>query len=161
MATEFVRIEGLDGLVERLRAFPAEMSKNGGPVRSALAKGGKLIREQAKANVRQLVAEPNANGMDSQSTGLLEKSIIQKRDRDPRARGATEIYTVRVKRGKSPKGVSVTRYGKILEFGSRKLKAYAWLRRAAEEKRGEFYSIVTAELARGITAIERKMGGRK
>jgi HK97 gp10 family phage protein len=158
---EYVKIEGLDGLVNRLRAFPVEMAKNGGPVRSALAKGGKLIREQAKANVRAIVAEPNENGMDSESTGVLEKSIIQKRHRNPKERGATEIYTVRVKSGKSPKGVSVTRYGKILEFGSKRIKAYAWLRRAAEAKRGEFFALVARELAAGITKIERKLGAGK
>lgn len=158
MATEHVQIHGLEGLVRRLRAFPREMAKNGGPVRSALAKGGKLIRDQAKANVRQLVAEPNANGTDSESTGLLEKSIIQKRDRNPRARGATEIYTVRVKRGKSSKGVSVTRYGKILEFGSRSIKAHAWLRRAAEEKRTAVFQVVASELAKGIAKVERSLG---
>lgn len=161
MATEYVKIEGLDGLVKRMAAFPKEMAKNGGPIRSALAKGGKLIRDQAKANVRAIVAEPNADGLDSESTGLLEKSIIQKRHRNPRERGATEIYTVRVKSGKSPKGVSVTRYGKILEFGSEKIRARAWMRRAAESNRGEFFSLVARELASGIAKIERKLGGGK
>jgi hypothetical protein len=158
MATEHVRIEGLDGLVKRLRAFPKEMAKNGGPIRSALAIGGKLVREEAKAHVRAIIAEPNAHGMDTESTGLLEKSIILKRDRNPRAVGATERYTVRVKRGKSSKGVSVTRYGKILEFGSRHIRAFAWLRKSAEAKRLEFYKVVAAELAKGIAKVERSLG---
>lgn len=161
MAIEFVRIEGLDDLLQRLHAFPNEMAKNGGPVRSALAKGGKLIREAAKANVRALVAEPNEHGLDSESTGLLEKSVILKRHRNPRERGATEIYSVRLKRGKSKKGVSVTRYGKILEFGSRNIKAYAWLRRAAEEQRTEVFATVARELANGIARVERKLGSRR
>lgn len=161
MATEYVRIDGLDGLVRRLNAFPKEMAKNGGPIRSALAKGGKIIREEAKANVRAIVAEPNAPGVDPVSTGLLEKSVIQKRNRNPRERGATEIYSVRLKRGRSAKGVSVTRYGKILEFGSRSIRAYAWLRRAAETKRSEVFATVARELASGIAKVERQLGALK
>lgn len=161
MATEYVRIEGLDGLVKRLKAFPREMAKNGGPIRSALSKGAKIIREQAKANVRAIIAEPNAPGVEPVSTGLLEKSIIQKRHRDPRSLGGTEVYSVRVKRGTSSKGVSVTRYGKILEFGSRSIRAYAWMRKAAESKRGEVFAVVARELAVGIAKVERSIGGLK
>jgi HK97 gp10 family phage protein len=165
---EYVHIEGLDGLLKRLQAFPVEMAKNGGPVRSALAKGGKIIRDQAKANVRAIVAEPNVEAkgregfaIDHPSTGLLERSVILKRDRDPKKVGATERYQVRVKRGKSARGVSVTRYGKILEFGSRKIKAYAWLRNAAATRRGDFFRVVTDELGRGIARIEKKLGAKK
>lgn len=162
MATEYVKIEGLDGLVKRLKAFPKEMSQRGGPIRSALARGGKIIRDEAKANVRALIAEPNDNGMDSESTGLLEKSVIQKRHRDPRSfAGASEVYQVKVKRRTSAKGVSVTRYGKILEFGSEHIKAFAWLRRAAESKRQVFFQTVATELGQGIAKIERKLGALK
>lgn len=159
MATDYVRIDGLDGLVRRLRAFPKEMAKNGGPIRSALAKGGKIIREQAKANVRKIISDPNKDPRtDGQSTGTLEKSIILKRNRDPRSRGATEIYSVRLKRGKYASGVSVTRVGKIHEFGSEKHKAYSWLRLAAESRRGDFFTTVASELAKGIAKVERQLG---
>lgn len=158
---EYVKIEGLDGLVKRLRAFPKEMAKAGGPIRSALAKGGKIVRDEAKANVRAIVAEPNDNGMDSESTGLLEKSVIQKRHRDPRSFGASEVYQVKVRRGKYPDGTSITRVGKILEFGSQHIKAYAWLRRAAEAKRQQFFQTVAAELAKGIAKVERSLGVTK
>lgn len=155
---EYVKIEGLDGLLERMKRFPKEMAKNGGPIRSALAKGGKIVRDQAKANVRAIVAEPNEHGMATESKGLLEKSVIQKRRPRPQDLGASEVYSVRVKRGKSSKDVSVTRYGKILEFGSKSIRARAWMRRAAEVKRDEVFRVVAAELARGIAKVERSLG---
>lgn len=167
-SVDYVKIEGLDGLKKRLEAFPVEMAKNGGPIRAALAKGAKIIREAAKANVRAIIAEPNVDGLDRLSTGLLEKSIIQKRARDPRSKGATEIYSVRVRRatrkprGKEKEGVSVTRYGKILEFGSdHGIKPYAWLRNAAEQNRMTVFAVVANELAKGIAKVERKLGAGK
>lgn len=155
-----VKIEGLDGLLERMKALPKEMAKNGGPIRSALFQGAKIVREEAKANVRAIVAEPNANGMDAESTGHLEKQIIMKRHRNPQARGASEIYTVRVKRKASPKGVPATRYGKILEFGSEHVKAYAWLRKAAAEKQSAVFAAIAKYLKQGIKRIEKKAGVR-
>lgn len=166
MATEFTQVHGLEGLLARLKAFPVEMAKNGGPIRAALFQGAKLIREEAKANVRAIVAEPNKPGVDSVSTGFLEKSIIMKRHRNPRSRGATEIYTVKVKRGKRPahgKGepVSVTRYGKALEFGTESIRAYSWLRNAAATQKDAAIAKITSELAKGISRIERKLGALK
>lgn len=153
-----VKIEGLDGLMARLKAFPKEMAKNGGPIRSALFQGAKIIREEAKANVRAIVDEPNKGGRDGLSTGTLEKSVIMKRHRNPRSRGATEIYSVRLKRVKNPKGTPVTRYGKVLEFGSEHIKAYSWMRRAAEEKKLAAFAAIATALRKGIERIEKKLG---
>lgn len=153
-----IKIDGLDGLLARLKAFPKEMSKNGGPIRSALFQGAKLIREEAKANVRRIVAEPNANGLDTQSKGVLEKAIIMKRNRNPRQRGATEIYTVRVQRKKNARGIPATRYGKILEFGSEYIKAYSWMRNAAATQKDKAFAAIALHLRKGIERIERKLG---
>jgi len=157
-----IKIEGLDGLLDRMKKFPKEMAVRGGPIRAALAAGGKIVREEAKANVRKIIQEPNKGGLDSASTGLLEKNIIQKRHRDPKKRDpkASEIYSVRVRRKKTGKGVDITRYAKILEFGSEHISAKAWLRNAAASKRQEAIQVIAKKLAQGIAKIERKLGGK-
>lgn len=153
-----IKVEGLDGLMARLKAFPKEMAKNGGPIRSALFQGAKIIREEAKANIQQIIDEPNKGGRDDLSTGTLKKSVIMKRHRNPRSKGATEIYSVRLKRVKNPKGTPVTRYGKVLEFGSEHVKAYSWMRRAAEEKKTAVFSTIATALRKGIERVEKKLG---
>lgn len=154
-----IKIEGIDSLIGRLRAFPKEMAVRGGPIRSGLSAGAKIIREQAKANVRAIVAEPNKGGRDSKSTGFLEKNIVQKRAKDPKRidRQASEVYGVIVRRKKTPSGISVSRYGKILEFGSSEIKAYAWLRTAVSQKGNQAISAIVAAVEKGIAKVERKV----
>ncbi|WJJ93443.1 HK97 gp10 family phage protein [Neopusillimonas aromaticivorans] len=92
-------VKGLNGALETLRALPAEIvSKRGGPVKLALAKAARVIRDQAKANVRAIVAEPNKDGRPTKSTGALEKSIIVTRGK---MRGGVkgEKYLVRIPKG--------------------------------------------------------------
>lgn len=158
MATE-TRIQGLDGLVERLRAFPKEMAKNGGPIRSALFKGAKIVKKAAQENVKRIVAEPNKDGLASKSTGTLEKHIVSSRQRRPQQRhpGASEVYTVRVRRGKYADGMPITKVGKAHEFGTEEIKPSAWLRRAASENVDEVFSTVAKELRTGIERVEKKL----
>ena len=69
------QISGLDGVLERLQALPKEVvQKNGGPVRKVLRNAAHIIRDEAKANVRKIIATPNIDGQNV-STGTLEKSI--------------------------------------------------------------------------------------
>jgi len=47
-----VQLEGLQGVLETLKALPSELvSRNGGPVRSALRKGALVIFKQANSNL--------------------------------------------------------------------------------------------------------------
>lgn len=159
MATDFVKVDGLDGLLKRLQAFPKEMAKNGGPIRSALFKGAKIVKLAAQANVRAIVAEPNKDGSPTKSTGELEKRIVSSRQRNPRQRhpGASEIYTVRVRRGKYADGTPVSKVGKMHEFGTEEIKPSSWLRRAAADNKDAVFSTVSKELAAGIARVEKKV----
>ena len=80
MAIESFRVEGLAGVLDTLKQLPPELvSKNGGPVRTALRKAAVLIQKQAQANVQSIMDTPNAGGMPAESTGLLLKNIITQR----------------------------------------------------------------------------------
>lgn len=86
-----VRVDGLSELLRTLQQLPTEISsKNGGPVRSALFKAAKVIRDAAieKAPIR---------------TGALRKAIYVYRDRSPQADGLAERYFIGVRKVKLSK----------------------------------------------------------
>ena len=160
-----VHVDGLDGVLERLRALPPELgSKGGGPARVALAKGARLIRDQSIANA------PRA-------TGLLKDNIIMVRDRKPNLIGASEAYSVGVRRkakrysntkrnrgkgraGKTYMVEGTAFYWMFLEFGTEKMAARPFLRPAFESRKEEALAVITAELNAGIDRAVKKLGGR-
>ena len=151
-----VNVEGLDGLLDRLKALPKEISgKAGGPVKKSLIAGAKLISEEAGRTLQQAINQPNVDGTISNSTGLLKKSIQVKRVAKPPT-GVAEIVQVRVKRGKTADGTSVTKYGKAMEFGTVKQKALPWLRPAFENKKEPALNVIVQALRDAISKAERK-----
>ena len=113
-----VKLEGLNGVLETLKQLPAEIvSKNGGPVRSALRKGALVIFKQAKINLESATRsnDPEKN----YSTGLLLQNLVTSRGKPlPGVRG--EVYLVRVRRKAYPRkgrSVSTIKAGSLLEYG--------------------------------------------
>ena len=164
MARETVRIEGLDTLLDRLRRLGPEASKRGGPVRRAVRKGAVLIVNQAKANVRQIVATPNVSGQD-ESTGTLEKSIRPVRGKPNRNGLKGETFFVMIpKRARypiskrTPTGIRVSTVGQMLEYGTAKRRPYPWMGPAFHAKKGEAVRVMTDDLLKGIEALEKKLG---
>lgn len=155
MSAEF-QIEGLDGLLDRPKKLPVEISgKAGGPVKRSLLTGAKFIAESAKQHLQASINQPNADGTISRSTGLLMKSIIVKRSTKP-PKGVAELVSVRVKRGKTETGQSVTAYGKYMEFGTDKQRALPWLRPAFESNKEKALQVITSALRTEIEKAERK-----
>lgn len=150
-------IKGLDGLLDTLKALPPEIvSKRGGPVRTALRKGGVVFQKEAQANVRAIVAETNKGGFESRSGGTLEKAIIVSR-RKPQSAFKGEIFRVRVKRGaKNAFGVTANKYGGILEFGDQFLRPRAWMRRAFDTRKDEALNAIVSDLRKRIDAAIKK-----
>lgn len=150
-------VKGLSELLATMRALPPEfVSRGGGPVRVALRAAAIVIQQEARANVRRIVDEPNKDGQPSASTGLLEKSIIVSRGR-PFAGMKGEVYRVRVRRGaKNAQGVSANKYGGILEFGDETRKAWAWMRAAFETKKSEALATFESELRKRIDGAVKK-----
>lgn len=159
---ETVRVTGLDGVLERLKSLPPELgSKGGGPARAALAKGARLFRDQAIANAPR-------------DTGLLQESIVARRDSRPGMAGASEAYYVGVRRkarryantkrnrGKGRAGktyfVEGTAFYWIwLEFGSEKMRARPFLRPAFEARKEEALNVIVDELRRGLDRATAKL----
>lgn len=155
-----VQLSGIDGVLTTLRSLPPEIvSKRGGPVKLALAKGARLLRDEAKQNLRAAIAA----GGDADSTGLLEKNVIASRGKAP-FDGKGERYLVRVKRKTYPdrtgKAVTTHQTANLLEWGSVHQPATPWLRPAVLAKGQQVINVVTADLIRRIDLVVRKLAAQ-
>lgn len=153
-----VKLEGLQGVLETLKALPGELvSRNGGPVRSALRRGALVIFKQAKSNLESVTRsnDPEKN----YSTGLLLQNLVTSRGKPPAGvRG--EVYLVRVRRKRYPRkgrAVSTIKAGSLLEYGSVKQPAEPWLRPALNTKAQEAMRTFEVELLKGIDRIKKKL----
>lgn len=165
MVTE-VKLEGLEGVLETLRTLPKELvSKgSGNPVAGSARAALKPMREAAKANVRKIVTEPNEGDLPSQSTGLLEKSIVVSR-RKPPADGKGERFALRVSRKTYPKGKggkkrgarTTVKVGALLEYGTEKMTAKPWIRPAYEQHRAGALTIFVTEINKRLARIVKKL----
>jgi HK97 gp10 family phage protein len=163
-----LKVTGLDGVLDLLKKLPPEVvSKNGGPVRSALRKGAVVIQKQAKANISIVTSNGNA-GITYQNTGLLQKNIIVARRRKINFKGEHFVVTVRRKNyeGKfrqnaggrrGGKKISTHETGWMLEYGTSQQPAEPWLRPAAATKAQEAVNVTTTELVKRLNAIVKKL----
>jgi HK97 gp10 family phage protein len=149
-------LTGVDGLLKTLKSLPPEIvSKRGGPVKLALAKGARFLRDKAKANLTSQIAK---NG--DESTGLLLESVISSRGKQP-FDGKGERYLVRVKRKSYNKGkggkVTTLQTANLLEYGSEHQPATPWLRPALNAHGRETINIVVDDLKIRIDKVIAKL----
>lgn len=162
MAAEFVRIEGLAAAIRTFAALePAFTGKSGGPVLFALRRGAKLIQAQVKANIRQIVLEPNKGGLPSKSTGFLEKNIAVKRSRPPPGqKGERVLIYVRAKgypyNGKG-RGPSAPQISRLLEGGDVKMVPHPHWRPAFDSKKQEALAVFVSSFSSRLAAIVKKV----
>ena len=149
-----LKVTGLDGVLETLQSLPAEIvSKKGGPVKLALAKGARMLRDAAKINLAQAIAQ---GGEDS--TGTTLKNLTTGRGKYS---GKGEMYLVRMKRvsyTNAKKGkTTTTRTGSLLEYGSKDQPATPWLRPAASANAQRIVDTVNEDLVRRVNLIVKKL----
>lgn len=173
MADQFMRLEvtGLDGVLDTLKQLPQEVvSKRGGPVKLALAKGARMLRDALKqtAPVR---------------TGLLKESIVVGRYRvmpngelgeamwvgpsKKFSRYANNRYNRGSKsdRGKyrAPRAGQMYEqdgpayYGKFLEYGTKNTPARPWLRPTAEANAQRIVDTVDYDLVRRVDLVVNEL----
>lgn len=158
MRVEF-EISGINGVLDTLRSLPPEVvSKRGGPVKLALAKGARLIRDEARKNLQAAISQ----GGDV-STGLLLKNVIASRGKAPTG-GKGERYLVRVKRktyaAEGGKPVTTLKTANLLEYGSSHQPATPWLRPAVRAKGQQAVSVIVADLNRRIELTVKKLAAQ-
>lgn len=141
-----VTVSGLAELRKQLLSLGGEIaSKNGGPVRSALSKGARKIRNLARTI---------AGG--SSDTGRLQGAIFASRDKNPGSAGLTESYAVGVKSGKSRQDPKGAYYWRFIEFGTVKQAAQPFLRPAFEQGKQGFVEEFTGDLREAIARAVKK-----
>jgi HK97 gp10 family phage protein len=153
------QLSGAEGLLKTLRQLPPEMvSKRGGIIRRAAAKGINVIRNQARINLR---ARTMSN---EESTGFTAKSVISKRAKMP-AGMKGERYLMTVKYADHPTSRGVYKRNKIkandiafmLEYGTSNQPAEPWLRPAYESKKEQAVTTAIREVSSGIARVVEKL----
>ncbi|TDB26373.1 hypothetical protein ATCM_01045 [Stenotrophomonas sp. ATCM1_4] len=150
-----VEIRGADEIQRLLKNLPTEVvSKRGGPVKLALAKGARFIRDREREALRSVLVE------GEQSTGLLEENIIASRGKPPSG-GNGERYLVRVKRkmypGRKGQRVSTLKSAQIKEYGSSKQASASFIRRTVRTHGGQAITIIVEDLKARLDRIVKKL----
>ncbi|OJX04579.1 MAG: hypothetical protein BGO72_21440 [Burkholderiales bacterium 70-64] len=158
MAHDTQTLHGLDDLLAKLQALPPEIvSKSGGPVKTALRKGAKVIAEEAVRNIRAIVSDDP----HYVSTDQLAKSVVVRRDPRPQRSGANERFRVMLARKKYPgRNLGTIATGRYLEFGTEKQRPTPWLTPAYLAKRQAALDTVVRELRIGVDRAIRKASRR-
>lgn len=155
-----LQITGVEGVIATLRSLPSEVvSKRGGPVKLALAKGARFLRDKEKLALQAQIKA----GDDSESTGLLMENIIASRGKAPTS-GKGERYLVRVKRkmypGRKGEQVSTLKSAQLKEYGSEKQTAAPFIRNTAAAYAQQTVNIITSDLDRRIQLLVTKLGAQ-
>ena len=152
-----MQLQGVDGVLKTLQSLPPELvSKRGGPVKLALAKGARLLRDYEKTALKRVIA-----GSDD-STGLLELSIIASRGKEPRGTKG-ERYLVRIKRrtyqDRKGKAVTTLKTAHLLEYGApgNNQPATPFIRPTVQQHGAEAIHVITADLVRRVDLAVRKL----
>lgn len=127
MGVDTQQIRGFDDLAAKLREIPKAMRKR--VLRNALAAGGRLVRDAAKASAPVLQAPA-----PYRTAGLVKKSIVVRTSKKDRRAGDVGVF-VNVRPAKSgtrgAKSKTDPFYWKFLEFGTKKMAARPFLTPAA------------------------------
>lgn len=159
-----LQIHGIDGVLSTLEALPAEVvSKRGGPVKLALAKGARLLRDQAKDNFRHSVAQGGAD-----STETTVENIVASRGKAPvGTKGERQLVRVKRRSYINAKGAKTTtlRAAQLMEYGSATQPARPWLRPAVQRRGSQIIDVVSEDLLKRLDQITKRLaaqnGGRR
>lgn len=155
-----MNITGLDGTIGTLQSLPAEVvSKRGGPVKMALARGARILRGYAKQNLRVAIA----NAPTTRTTGELEKRVIASRGKAPNGTKG-ERYLVRIKKKDylNADGVRTNPLmtANLLEWGSSHQPATPWLRPAVMQHGGQIITATRDDLTRRVDLAVQKLAAQ-
>lgn len=155
-----MQLHGVDGILNTLRSLPAEVvSKNGGPVKTALRKGAMVILKQERVNLQAAISNQTASGR-LESTGLLLKNLIASRGKAPTG-GKGERYLVRVKKktylGQGGKPTTTLQTAQLLEYGSSKQPAEPFIRPAFSAKAAEAITTIEVELRKAVDRVVQRL----
>lgn len=157
---DYRHVQGGDVIARVLRGLPAKFRKD--YMRQAVVAGAREVRDEARKNHRF-----------TNRTGRLERNIIIKFI--PKASGPFLVtYFVLVRSGKKFQAMRGKRlrkgvhgpvqainndayYWRFVEFGTKKMKAQSFMRKAFEEKKDKALGLITDLLRKGIDQSVRAL----
>jgi len=151
-----MKLHGLDDVIRTLQSLPPEViSKRGGPIKLALARGARYLRDRVKENLQAVITQDR-----DESTGLLLPNVIASRGKPPFG-SKGERYLVRVRRKtyerRSKEVVTTRKTASLMEYGSSHQPARPWLRPAVEHHGQKVIEMVSADVVRGVDRTVAKL----
>ena len=144
-------IHGLRELEKALIDLGSEVAgKNGGLVRTALMGAALPVMKTAKATVAVSTPADDDDGIHIRD--VITRSRQNPVDPEMKANEAVDVGLFA--RGKGKKMI----YGQFLEFGTSKMAAQPFLRRALETNQRESINLFRKKLATGIERVAKKIG---
>lgn len=156
-----IDIKGLDGVLDLLKSLPEEVvSKRGGPVKLALAKGARVMRAQVERNLI-MVTQTMATEEKQRSTGFLRQNLVSTRGKEPIGTKG-ERYLVRFRRKSYPnKAARTEQVAQLLEYGSSQQPAEPFIRPAFQSKAQEVINVVSEDLVKRLDRIVLKLSKQR
>ena len=153
-----VDIKGLDSVLDLLKSLPPEIvSKRGGPVKLALAKGARLIRAQVDRNLVMVTSGISNSTEKQRSTGFMRQNLIATRGKEP-VGSKGERYLVRFRRKPYPDGhARVVQTAQLLEYGSSQQPAEPFIRPAFQAKAQEAIDVISEDLIQRVNRVVLKL----
>jgi HK97 gp10 family phage protein len=134
-----VRIQGMDQALATLRTLPDRLRKRA--LRNALAAGGRVIRDAARRSAPVIDPMDPAVQRGERAVGTVRRAIVVRTSKQARRQGNVGVYVnVRPAKG-SQRGAKSPRdpfYWRFLEFGTKRHRAYPFLRPSASRLQDAF-----------------------
>ncbi len=158
-----IKIDKLEGVLNLLQSLPPEIvSKRGGPVLQSLKKGARILQDEEKRRLKNVLAARNTG---KYSTGLLMSSVIVSRGKAINGSKGERVL-VRIKKrvyprqGNNDKVTTTLKTAHILEYGSEKQKKTPFIKPAFEAKARTVLNEVPNDLVKRLNKIVKSLSRR-
>lgn len=153
---------GIDEVLNVLMQLPPEVvSKRGGPVKTAVFKAARHVRDEERITLQRSLDIRREKGL---STGLLMKNVVMRRSKSL-LQGKGERYVVKISRKNYPRKdntltgskPSTLKSAHIMEYGSEKQLATPFIIPAFNRSNVRAFQIMVNELDIGIAKIIKRL----
>ena len=146
MASEF-QVQGLDGVLKAMRELGPKLAKKG--ALASLRKGARIVVKDARANALALD--------DPETASKIAKNVTSRADARGGKRNGGAMVKVGIAGGAKPlAGNTDTGHWRLLEFGTSKMPAQPFMRRALETNIPQVTDAIVTELKVQIDKLTPK-----
>ena len=141
------QVQGLDGVLKAMRALGPKLAKKG--ALASLRKGARIVVKDARANALALD--------DPETASKIAKNVTSRADARGGKRNGGAMVKVGIAGGAKPlAGNTDTGHWRLLEFGTSKMPAQPFMRRALETNIPQVTDAIVTELKIQIDKLTPK-----